>query len=390
MEIIVFSFGDARNPQTWSNVPHFAVKAMEDLGHTVHCVDIGPHSNAVKKLHSFVNKAFRFLLGRDTLFLAELWPVWKRHHQKAVQKAVAQHPCADLLLFFSYDLSGKGITNIPSVLFCDFTIDYAIQMLHHRQPKWYEKPLIKAQDEIMRNADLVVSLFPKAAEHYQQRYQTDNIYKISGHILNCDEPVGDIEALAQQKFCANEILFIGRKAYRQGALCLIDAVERYNTAHPDSPLHLNIIGMTDDLLGIQSNETVTCHGILNKADSVQRQTYYDLIRRAKCIANTTKNWGGISSITEAMLFGTPVITSKYDEFSEIFGESLSFGSYCVSENVDKLAQALADLLAKDKDAYAQLARNAHNSVKDFTWQNCIAGILDCSILYRCDDAHNAK
>ena len=375
MEIIVFAFGDARNPQTWSNVPHFAVKAMEELGHTVHCVDIGPRSNAVKKLHSFVNKAFRFLFGRDTLFLAELWPVWKRHHQKVVKKAVAQHPSADLLLFFSYDLSGKGITNIPSVLFCDFTIDYAIQMLHHRQPKWYEKSLIKAQDEIMRTADLVVSLFPKAAEHYQQRYQTDNIYKISGHILNCDEPVDDVGALARQKFCANEILFIGRKAYRQGALCLIDAVDRYNTAHSDSPLHLNIIGMTDELLGIQSNETVTCHGILNKADSVQRQTYYDLIRRAKCIANTTKNWGGISSITEAMLFGTPVITSKYDEFAEIFGDELSFGCYCESENVDSLMCLLEKMMTLSDDEYDRLCKHAHMNVKDFTWNNCMEEIL---------------
>ena len=376
MEIITFAFGEPRNPQTWSNVPYFAVKALEEMGHTVHCVDIRPQSVIFNKLVMMVNKALRLVLGKDTLFLVELWPVWRRYYDSVVAKAVNKYPMADLLLLFTYSLSGERITEIPSVLFSDFTVDYAIHELYKREPKWYEKNLILAQDQIMQNADCIVSLFPKAAEHYQQRYQTDNIYKISGHILNCDEPVGDVDALAQQKFCANEILFIGRKAYRQGALCLIDAVERYNTAHPDFPLHLNIIGMTDELLGIQSNETVTCHGILNKADSVQRQTYYDLIRKAKCIANTTKNWGGISSITEAMLFGTPVITSKYDEFSEIFGEDLSFGYYCESENVDKLAQALADLLAKDKDAYAQLARNAHNSVKDFTWQNCIVSILD--------------
>lgn len=380
MEIITFAFGEPRNPQTWSNVPYFAVKELEKMGHTVHCVDIRPKSVLINKLITIVNKALRLILGKDTLFLVELWPIWKRYYDKVIEKAVNRYPTADLLLLFTYSLSGNTVTEIPSVLFSDFTIEYAIHELYKREPKWYEESLILAQDRIMRGADCVVSLFPKAAQYFRDKYQTDNIYEINGHILNCDEPVGDIEYLIQQKFQANEILFIGRKAYRQGALCLIDAIDRYNMTNPDSPLQLNIIGMTEDLLGIKSNEAVTCHGVLNKTDRVQRKTYYDLIRQARCIVNTTKNWGGISSITEAMLFGTPVITSKYDEFCEIFGDELSFGCYCESENVEKLVCKIADIFSQDASVYTQMARCAHLSVRDFTWQKCMAGILErCKI-----------
>jgi glycosyltransferase involved in cell wall biosynthesis len=375
MEIIAFAQGNPQDPQTWSNVPYFAVKTLENMGHTVRCVDILPKSALLKKLIKFTNKAMRFVLGRDTLFLVELWPIWQGYYRSVIKKACDKYPSADLLLFFTYNLSSKDITGIPAILFNDFTIDYVIRELHKREPKWYEKKLIKSQDQIIKNADCVISLFPKAAQYYRDYYKTDNIFEISGHILNCDESIGDLDSIIQTKYESKEILFIGRKSYKNGALCLIEAINRYNTLHAEAPLHLSIIGMTEAVLGISPSSAVKCYGILNKSQADQKNMYYDTIRKAKCVVNTTKNWGGISSMSESMYFATPIITTPYSEFVEIFGETIDCGYYSKGEDVADLVDKLHQLMSLPTEKYASMSRCAHESVKDFTWENCMKHVL---------------
>lgn len=375
MEIIAFAFGNPQDSQTWSNVPYFAVKTLEKMGHTVHCIDILPQNAFVKKMIKATNKAMRLILGKDTLLLVELWPILRHYYDGVVKRACREFSSADLLLFFTYSLSSKGITNTPSVLFNDFTIDYVIRELHKREPKWYEKNLIKSQDQIIKNADCVISLFPKAAQYYRNYYKTDNIFEISGHILNCDENIADLDSIIQTKYESKEILFIGRKSYKNGALCLIEAINRYNTLHAEAPLHLSIIGMTEDVLGINSSSTVKCYGILNKSQEDQKNIYYDTIRQAKCVVNTTKNWGGISSMSESMYFATPVITTPYSEFVEIFGETIDFGYYSKGEDVADLVDKLHQLMCLPMKKYASMSRCAHESVKDFTWENCMKHVL---------------
>ena len=347
------------------------------MGHSVYCVNILSEKKIIRFFSKYINKIFRMIFGRDTLFLFHLFPVLKKRNNKIIKKAIDKFGNCDVLLFFSYSLSGCEVTNIPSILFCDFTIEYAIHNLHKRKVKWYEKTLITHQDKIIRSANLVVSLFPKATEHYRKYYKTNNIYGVQGHILNCDEKVEKVDELIKTKLTSKKILFIGRKSYKQGALCLYESINLYNKTHFENPISLSIIGMNESDLGIQSNEFVKCLGVLDKNKKEEKIQYYELIRTAKCIVNTTKNWGGISSITEAMYFGTPVITTSYDEFVEIFGEKIDFGYYSEPENVEQLKNYIEKLMSMDDLDYRKMCNCSHNAVKDFTWYNCVKGILEC-------------
>lgn len=83
--------------------------------------------------------------------------------------------------------------------------------------------------------------------------------------------------------------------------------------------------------------------------------------------------GGYSSTVEAMYFYTPVIVSPYDDFVNEFGKDIDFGIY--NEKYD------SSVLAKNIEAifnsgdYENMCLNAHERVKDYTWDNYVDKIL---------------
>lgn len=132
MEIIAFAYGNPRDVNTWSNVPAFAIKTLEAQGHTVHAINLYPLGSGMRFLIRISNKISRIVFGKSTMVLVENLPLWKKILDKRVKMATQKYPQSDFLLFFTYTESGHGITNIPSVLFNDFTIDYSIKNLSNR------------------------------------------------------------------------------------------------------------------------------------------------------------------------------------------------------------------------------------------------------------------
>lgn len=375
MKIIVFSYGDAQDPQIWSNVPYCATKALEKQGVTIHYVDFSPQRPIGKALIGLFNKISRFINGRDTQLLWQHLSIFRRRCTHTVLKAVEMHPNADLMLFFTFSQSGMHKTHVPSVLFCDFTIDYVIKCILQRKPSAIEKRLIKQQDEVISSSDLMISLFPQATEYYKQRYSTCGIYGIDGHVINSFIDLPPMEETIGNKIGSNSVVFIGRKKYRQAALTLIKSINGYNKKH-NKELNVEIIGMTGQELGIGEAANIKCYGVLNKSTEAERNKYYDIVIHAKCIVNTAANWAGISSIVEAMWFYTPVITSEYNDFVKIFGNHLSFGYYCAAEDCEDLENKIECMMAKDEHGYKQMCIDAHNAVSEFTWDNCIGKVIN--------------
>ena len=376
MEIIAFAYGNPRDVNTWSNVPAFAIKTLENQGHTVHAINLYPLGSGTRFLARVVNKISRTIFGKSTMILVENIPLWKKIIDKRVKVAARNYPQSDFLLFFTYTESGHGITNIPSILFNDFTIDYSIKNLSDRSATKLEKPLIENQDRIIESADVVISLFPQAERYYKERYQNKNIFAMNGHVINTDEIPDNEKESIQRKQQSNEILFIGRKSYKMGARVLVNAVEQYNRNQNDKII-LNIIGMNREEVGLNASAEIRFYGYLSKANVEQRKKYYECIKNAAVIINPTKNWGGISSVVEAMWFFTPVITTPYTEFVEIFGQQLDFGKYVEAENIESLIEAI-DWIRKNQlnKQYYEMCKNAHENVSEYTWDAFARQIIE--------------
>ena len=178
----------------------------------------------------------------------------------------------------------------------------------------------------------------------------------------------DIEKIIKQKIDSNKILFIGNHRYLGAAKELLQAYKELQGKHPNLELH--IIGLTSELLNYEG-EGVFCYGYLHKDIEQERELYYSLMMSAKMLINPARVWGAYSSVIEAMYFGSPIVVSPYKAFTMEFGEELSFGRYLNGK--ESLSETIGYVL--DSDRYREMCYSAHNSVKNYTWDNYIDEFL---------------
>ena len=137
---------------------------------------------------------------------------------------------------------------------------------------------------------------------------------------------------------------------------------------------MHLIGINESDTNLKSSK-LFYYGYLDKGVKDENEIYYKLISESKVIVNTTEDWGAFSSMTEAMYFYTPVITSPYKEFTETYGTEINFGYY-ITKNSIALGPAIEELINMNAEKYSELMFHAHEGVKDFTWNNYIDKILN--------------
>ena len=376
-EVTVFSHGDSRSPKSWSNIPYFFTKTLEEKGVKVNRVNIHPNIKLDKYYNRFVWKPLKKI--QSDYFITYLhsqinfWLV-----QRQIKKACRQYKNSQGNIFLTFSHTAAGYTPIPSVLICDWTIKYYFEYFMGRAPGFLERPSINRQKKVIQRSELVVSLFPSIAEYMQTDYLDANI-QYYGHVINSDEKP-DRERLLEKKRNSKQILFIGDKKYLSGAKQLIEAYRRLKPSIPE--LELNIIGLKKGRFK-DLPEDVNCFGYLDKNDPEQKQTFYRLIENARVIVNTTEKWGAFSSMVEAMYFYTPVITTAYKEFVTCFGEDIGCGYYLPNTLETDAIQQLANTLEKvcitdspdNDESYESLCIDAHKAVEEFTWDRFVTKFL---------------
>ena len=250
-------------------------------------------------------------------------------------------------------------------MWCDWTDRIVIERLG-RQPQWYEKRSLLHEDNVMKRADAVYTMFPKCQKQMEKMYGREITYLQRNVINTVYEDTFHLEENIPLRRQSNIILFIGNIRYISGAKLLIKAFQIIRISMPELELH--IIGMTHSQ--IPAYENVYCHGYLHKDITKERDEYYNLLLNCRCIVNPTKGWAGYSSCVEAMYYGCPVIISPYDDFTEEFGTDIDFGYYCDENNLEQKISVLLE-----SPDYPEMCRNAHERVKDYTWDKYIDAFI---------------
>ena len=285
-----------------------------------------------------------------------------------LKKALDSYPEADANIFLTFSFSSTGLTQKPTILFCDWTYEHYFNYHANRKPDFLEKQCIKRENTQVEVADLVLPLFPSIAEHMQKHYRNKNI-KYLGDVINSVYDVSETDII-KEKENSWDLIFVGRSAYKEGALALINALQNLKDDYPQLKLH--IIGMNKDDFAIPSKD-IYCYGYLDKGKDEDRKTYYDLFRRAKIFINTTPKWGAFSATIEAMYFYTPVIVAPYNEFVKTFGGDIQFGAYCDQNLPDEIEKNIRSVL--NNSSYSSFCLNAHNSVREYTWSSYIDKVI---------------
>jgi glycosyltransferase involved in cell wall biosynthesis len=359
-EITVFTEGDSRQIKTWSNVPYFFTKSLEEKGIKVNRINI--------EENRFISLLYKYSVYA---FIKVFYPNSNHNYfrsglnyfltNRKIKKAINTYSGSDLFLSLTYSF------NVPSqntVLFGDWSYAYYIQYFKKRKPYWFEKKALRREEMHISKANFVLSLFPKSSEFLKQTSQNKNIFYL-GNVINATQKP-EKEKLITSKLNSNLILFIGNKKYLKGARELVDSFQNLRNVQTDAQLHL--IGLSREDVGISSSN-IFYHGYLNKGIESENKTYYDLLTEAKVIVNSNPDWGAFSAMTEAMYFYTPVITTAYPEFTETYGSEISFGHYVNSGSSDELKAAIEKIFSCPHEDYTRMMTAAHDRVKDYTWKN---------------------
>lgn len=367
-EILFICYGDARNASTWSNVPYCFVRALEQRGIVVSCVDIRP-SRRIESVWNAVIKRCLNLFWRGNMYYFERSRLAMAISRRKIRMAVASNHTADLCVFTSFSYWNEFDPR-PSLLLCDWTFEILLRDRCHREPSFFERWYIESQRKAIEGAALVVSLFKESARKMKETYPSANIMWPGINVINnlYDGEVG--ENLINLKKNSNIILFVGRPAYLEGARMLLDSMALIWERYPEMELHC--VGIADDDLDAK-DPRVKCYGYLHKDIPAEREIYYGLMCRARVFCNPSPEWAGYSSIVEAMYFYTPVVVSDFMDFVSEFGCQIGFGRYCRTGTADCLAQNLLEVISGS--SYPVMCTDAHSSVKDYTWGNYASLLL---------------
>lgn len=368
-EIVVFSCGDSRDISTWSNVPYFFTETLIQKGYKVHRVNIAPN-NLINRL--FNTSSYYFfvkLLKRKACLVYKRTFTHRFFTYRKIKKATKQYPDVDFNLFLGFDFYNP-YSNSPNVLWCDWTDEMVISR-SGRIALRSEKASLHHEEDVIKKADLVFSLFPICAKQMSERYSRE-VHYLERNVINsfCREKT-KIKEIVETREKSNRLLFIGDIRYLGAAELLIDAFRTLKKEYPDLSLH--IIGISEDRFKEIPNG-VHCYGYLHKGIEHENTLYYDLLLSAKVLVNPASKWGAYSSTVEAMSFGCPVIIAPYEDFVEEFGRTISFGLYNEKFDRVELVRNIKRLI--DSDNYERFCRSAYAAVKDYTWSSYVDRFLE--------------
>jgi len=365
-ELTVYSNGDSRKLSTWSNIPYFVTETVEAKGIQVHRVDLSPRPwialayNIFRKIGRVFQKNGNPGYFRSGLHFHDA--------RRRIRRAVRLYPQSQAHLFLTFSFSATGITEKPSIQLCDWPFEYMLRHFEGREPSRREAQSVKRENSQIAGSDAVISLFQGAADFLSHRHSGVDVHYL-GPVVNalCQPDGPQIVEVKQQ---AQRLLYVGNKKYLAGAEHLLAAFRHLKENHP--AVSLDIVGMRErDFSPLP--EGVRCHGYLDKDVEMDHRLFYKLLSNASVFVNTTPKWGPFSATLEAMTFYTPVILRPYEEFVATFGLTPDFGRYCEDDAPQALCDAIESVL-KDP-SYVELCLQAHEVVKDATWERYLDQVL---------------
>ena len=368
-EVIFFCYGDSTNASTWSNVPFLFTKTLEKKGILVRRVNINIYHRIGKLYNYLVKQALNvFFPNHQYSFIRTI--IFKHLVNKKIKRSLELYTNAELCIFTCFDFYNK-FNKKPTLLFSDWTYEILIKERLDRKPYFFEKRFISQQKEAINNSQYIVSLFPICTQKMKNCYPKANIQYLGNNVINSlYNGIIDVEKTIFEKCNSKKILFIGSSKYKEGAKILIDAIKLLPNIY-----ELHIIGMEKHMFRTTS-DNIYFYGYLHKDIEEENKIYYDLLLSSKVVVNPTPTWAGYSSIIEAMYFYNPIVVSPFDDFVREFGEKLDFGLYNYHNTIECLMSNLINILDSNPEYYKGLCMNAHNAVKEYTWDNYVNRILN--------------
>ena len=367
LKINVFTIGESTDVNTWSSLPFYLCAALEQRA-TLRRINLLPDDSA----------AYRAL--RRT----RLWGLAAASHTDVfrtrpasylIERRIArlsQRQPADLDLFLTFSFSSYRTSRTPVVHYCDRTYEHYLEE-NGKRPTRSDRFFIEREKENLRNASCVIATHQLCRDFIRERYGIAHVVLVGAgiNVEGTSFPAPDV--LIREKLRSKEVVFIARDASRRGVDILVDAFRRAAANNGDD-WRLHIVGVNADEVRVQ-DDRIRVYGYLRKDLPAERAVYDDLLRRARlfvCPVRIGQPPTGV--ILEAQMMCTPVIIPDVSDARELVTHGYN-GIIADSLRPESFACHIAQLLSNDV-IWSTLAKGAHESIKERTWDNKASELLD--------------
>lgn len=196
-EITVFSNGDSNKISTWSNVPYFFTKSLEEKGIKVNRIDINP-SRLINKLYDITIFKLIKLTHPDTTYTYFRSKIHFLDVRRRIKKTIKSYGNSDANIFLTFSFSSCGLSKNLSVQLCDWTYDHYFNYFKEREPDYFERSSIKREESQIEGSNLIFSLFPNVANYMRKRYKNNEV-KYNGNVINSLHEGNESEILERKK-----------------------------------------------------------------------------------------------------------------------------------------------------------------------------------------------
>jgi len=370
--ITVLSQGDSRSSKTWSNIPYYLVNTLTEMGYKVNTVNIKGNRIASFFYDKIFCRVLRHSFFKDTSYCYDRTASFQRTIDRQMMDVVSKYPDTDLFISTSFSFNPAEYAAVPSVMLCDWTYEYLISHFKGRGPDFFEKKGIDFQDKVINRAEMVFSLFPDVADYMKAKYPDTSIYYL-GNVINALPFETNTKAISLRRKSPH-VVFIGLPKYIEGLRSLCQAID--SLRKEGFNIELDVIGMNEKDVDLECSKGINFHGYLEKSNKEQANIYTSLLENAFIFVNTTPQWAGFSSALEAMYYALPILTSKYNSFTETFGNEIDFGAYCINNSSVDIAKYILNVLNMSDEEYNELCSNSRKQAEPFTWSAYVQKLLD--------------
>ena len=374
--INLFTYGDSRDVNTWSNIPHYFQRALLAHGVRVNPINIAPPDSVPWRLFSRLwNLRRRLAAGLGVSLPSDIFrtKVHYRLTNNQVTAAARRYGDADLNLFLTFSFSSFAAAAIPVVHYCDRTYEHYLDD-RGLTPTRRDRAFIQIERDNIENARLVLTTSEVCRDFITSRYKAQRVVYLRAG-LNVEASEMDPDSLIAQKELARNILFIGRGAYKRGVDILITAFTMFNQRH-GGRFTLHIVGIQPHELAPDlrtPRPDIHFHGYLDRTIAAERDLYNQLLQSARLFVFPMRPGPVAGVLREAQLNCTPVVISSVPGTAKRVTHDVN-GVLVESLEPEDFARHM-DALVTDSRRWRRMAYDAHALVKDWTWSKTAANFL---------------
>ncbi|BEI38352.1 hypothetical protein PHIN8_02960 [Polynucleobacter sp. HIN8] len=357
MNIYFCTTESANSYKSWSNIPYLVKTKLEAEGYYVKNIIL--HELALTKFifNSFIKLINIFKKDKTTfLYNRTYLHYFFTYYYSILIKVFAKKD--DVIIIQGYTHPPKIFKN-KTIMLGDWPYEYIFDNFLKRAPSAYEKHAIKRENIEIERANIVITIFPDVYDFMITNYHNKNIHFL-GNFVNID--FSQNPPAIEHKQSSNRILFIGRAQYLDGAHELVEAINQLRLLGYE--IFLDIVGISKSEMPI-NYDWVTIHGYLDKGRPAEKNKFYELLKNARAVANTTKNWNGFQALLEGMYFSNPIIIRKNPNINKYF-DNLSDFSYIIDDSPNSLATNIKKIFI-DERLYKLKVKSARRISEFHTW-----------------------